>query len=108
MGMTRFALLLVAGVLAAGCNKPSKDDCRKAIENMRALMHTTQLHTDVEGEVRRCNGGSKKEAVECAIKATSLDELRACKFMHIPDSTGPASGSDAGSAGSGSSAGSAK
>lgn len=98
--MTRASLLLVA-VLAVGCNKPSKEDCRKAIENMRSLMHTTQLQTDVEGEVRRCNGGSKKEAVDCAIKAKSLADLRACKFMHIPDD-------EPGSAGSGSAAGSAK
>lgn len=103
MGMTRATLLLVA-VLAVGCNKPSKEDCRKAIENMRSLMHTTHLQTDVEGEVRRCNGGSTKEAVACAIKATSLADLRACKFMHIPDDE-PGS---AGSAGSGSAAGSAK
>ncbi len=109
MGMTRIALLsaVVLG-LVAGCNKPSKEDCRKAIENMRSLMHTTQLETDVEGEVRRCNGGSKKETVECAIKATTVDELRACKFMHIPDDTTPDSGSAAGSAGSGSAASSAK
>jgi hypothetical protein len=101
MGMTRASLLLVA-VLAVGCNKPSKEDCRKAIENMRSLMRTTQLQTDVEGEVRRCNGGSSRETVACAIKATTLDELRACKFMKIPDEV-PAPAP----AGSGSAAGSA-
>ncbi len=101
MGMTRASLLL-AVVLAVGCNKPSKEDCRKAIENMRSLMHTTQVQTDVEGEVRRCNGGSKKDAVECAIKATTLDELRTCKFMTIPEPEGSAAPTE-GSAGSGSS-----
>lgn len=96
--MTRFALAaLVVGAVFAGCNKPSKEDCRKAIENMRALMRTTQLDTDVEGEVRRCNGGSSKEAVACAIKATTLAELRECKFMSIPLDDPPA-GSAQGSA----------
>jgi hypothetical protein len=102
MGMTRFSILLVA-VLAVGCNKPSKEDCRTAIENMRTLMRTQNLQTDVEGEVRRCNGGSTKEAVACAIKATTVEELGTCKFMSIPDSSGSATGS----AGSGSAAGSA-
>ncbi|MFN0250338.1 MAG: hypothetical protein ACKV2T_25895 [Kofleriaceae bacterium] len=97
--MTRATLLLVA-VLAVGCNKPSKEDCRKAIENMRALMRTTQLQTDVEGEVRRCNGGSSREAVACAIKATTLDELRTCKFMKIPDDEPAPAPAGSGSAGS--------
>lgn len=110
MGMTRFASsIFVAFAALAGCNKPSKEDCRKAIENMRALMHTTQLHTDVEGEVRRCNGGSRKEAVDCAIKANTIAELRECKFMHIPDepdtgSAAPTTGSAAPTTGSGSAA----
>jgi hypothetical protein len=103
MGMTRFAPLLLAAVLAVGCNKPSKDDCRKAIENMRALMHTQNLETDVEGEVRRCNGGSTKEAVACAIKATTVEELGTCKFMSIPDTTpSPGSAAAPGSAAGGS------
>ena len=88
-----FRPLLVATAalaLAAGCNKPSKDECRKAIENMRVLMGTEMLNTDVEGEVRRCNGGSSKAAVDCATKATSLDQLRDCKFMHVPGKSGAA------------------
>jgi hypothetical protein len=109
MGMTR-ATLLLALVLVIGCNKPSKEDCRKAIENMRSLMHTTQVQTDVEGEVRRCNGGSKREAVACAIKATTLDELRGCKFMTIPaeePATEGSAGSAMGAPGSAAPAGSA-
>ena len=98
--------LLVAAAtlaLAAGCNKPSKDSCRKAIENMRVLMGTEKLNSDVEGEVRRCNGGSSKPAVECAIKATTLDQLRDCKFMHVPGKAAPLAPAPApGSAGSGS------
>ncbi len=66
--------------LGVGCNKPSNDDCRKAIVNMQTLIGTENQQTDLEGEVRRCRGGSSREAVDCAIKATTLDELQKCEF----------------------------
>jgi len=68
------------------CNKPSDEDCRKAITNMQALLGTSNLTEKggIESEVRSCKGGSSKEAVACAIKATTLDELRACDFMKVP------------------------
>lgn len=107
---------LFALVLVVACNKPSDEMCRKAIRNMRSLMGTdspTNM-TDIEGDVRRCKGGSTKKAVECAAKATTLDELRACDFMKIPTKAGgsaePAgSSSTSGSAptGSGTTTGSA-
>ena len=70
----------------AACNKPSDEDCRKAITNMQPLLGTENLtaKNGIEGEVRSCKGGSSKEAVACAIKATTLDELRACDFMKVP------------------------
>lgn len=70
----------------AACNKPSDDDCRKAIANMQSLLGTANLneHGGIEQEVRSCKGGSSKEAVACAIKATTLEELRACDFMKVP------------------------
>ena len=81
----------ILGMAAAGgavvglgaCNKPEADDCRSAIANMQKLLgtDTSAKNVDSEGEVRRCKGGSTREAVACAIKATTLDELRACKFM---------------------------
>jgi hypothetical protein len=76
-----FALVLVMG--AAGCNKPTAEDCRQAITNMQKLHGTDGVakNTDNEAEVRRCKGGSSKEAVACAMKAATVDELRACKFM---------------------------
>nr|MDQ3340426.1 hypothetical protein [Myxococcota bacterium] len=116
-------LSLVLAIVAAGCNKPSDAACRKAIANMRSLMGTDgpTSNTDVEGDIRRCKGGSTKKAVDCAGNALTLDDLRACDFMKIParstgsattgsgsatgSATGSAPGSAAGSAGS--SAGSA-
>jgi hypothetical protein len=85
MVMKRCLLVLAALVpLGTGaCNKPTQDDCRKAISNMERLLGTeaASRNADNEGDVRRCRGGSSKEAVDCAIKATTLDELKACAFM---------------------------
>ena len=83
--MKRFLLVVVAIIGAGGasaCNKPSADECRQAISNMQRLMHTdsTARSSDVEGEVRRCKGGSSKEAVACAINAQTREDLDACKF----------------------------
>ena len=107
--MTRL-LLGLALVLSVGCNKPSGGDCRKAIANMQVLLGTEHLahDSDIEGEVRRCKGSSKKKAVDCAIAAKSIDDLRACDFMRIPANTGktPDAGSAIGS-GTGSATGSA-
>lgn len=119
--MTRLALFLVAvvAVAALGCSKPTEEDCRKAIDNMQRLMGTDNLREAdrIESEVRRCKGGSKKKAVDCAINAQTLDDLRKCDFYKVPenakgigtqadDATGsgavPPTGSSAGSAGTGS------
>jgi hypothetical protein len=85
MVMKRCLLVLAALVpLGTGaCNKPTQDECRKAISNMERLLGTeaASRNADNEGDVRRCRGGSSQEAVACAIKATTLDELKACAFM---------------------------
>lgn len=81
--MKRFLFVLVMAAGAAACNKPTADDCREAIANMQKLLGTTDTAklADSEAEVRRCKGGSSKEAVACAMKATTLTELKACSFM---------------------------
>ncbi len=111
--MTRSWLFALATVTAlAACNKPSTEECRKALINIRTLMGTEdQLRTtDLNGDIRRCKGGSTKKAVACAAAAKSLDELRACDFMKVPskkpDGSGTAGSSAGGSTGS-SAAGSA-
>ncbi|HEU4612010.1 MAG TPA: hypothetical protein VFS15_08025 [Kofleriaceae bacterium] len=108
--MIRVALLMVA-VAAFGCSKPSEEDCRKAIANMQRLMGTENLRdaATIEGDVRRCKGGSHRKAVKCAIDAKTLDDLRHCDFFKVPENA-PGIGSDTGSAAgsaSGSAAGSA-
>jgi hypothetical protein len=93
--MTRLLLLAVLAVASLGaCDKPTPEACRKALVNMQHLLGTEGGNdtSEIEGEVRRCRGASSKEAVECASKATTLDELKACKFMNVPGKA-PASGS---------------
>lgn len=85
LGIVLVVVMGLAGL--GGCTKPSEENCRKALQNMQSILGTENLSekTGIEGEVRRCKGGSSREAVDCAIKAQSLDDLRACKFMKIPD-----------------------
>ena len=99
--MKRFAILAALSLALAACDKPSSESCEKALRNMQALLGTDNLTTTatLQGEIRRCRGGSSKTAVECAIKATTLAELEACDFErtgthHVHP------GSAAGSAGS--------
>jgi hypothetical protein len=84
MVMKRFLLVLAAlAPLGTGaCNKPTPEDCRKAISHWQELLgiEAAARNADIDGEVRRCRGGSTKEAVACAINARTLAELNACAF----------------------------
>jgi hypothetical protein len=101
MAMKRFALVLGLVVLASACEKPSEENCRKALTNVRSLLGTEAPEADKEGDVRRCKGGSTKKTVECAMNATSIEQLQACGFfktMPKKDSAGapaPAGGAPA-------------
>ena len=68
-------------LFGAACTKPSDESCRAAIENMRSILGTENIHGDIESDIRRCSTGSSKQAVECAIKATSRAELEACHLV---------------------------
>jgi hypothetical protein len=88
MVMKRFLLsvVAVAGLASAGaCDKPTGDDCRSAITNMEKLLGNDPAASgrtsELEGEVRRCKGGSSREAVACANQATTVAALKACDFM---------------------------
>jgi len=77
----------IGGTVGLGaCDKPTADDCRAAIVNMEKLLGTDNITTTSktsqnESEVRRCKGGSTREAVACAKAATTLAQLKACDFM---------------------------
>ena len=107
--MTRFAIALL--LVLGACDKPTADDCEKALRNMQQLLGTDNLNTTagIQGEVRRCRGGSSKEAVACAIKATSIEDLNKCDFERNGKHGGiNPNGSGAGSGSAGSATGSAK
>jgi hypothetical protein len=116
--MIRLATILTTVLLALGasaCDKPSSDDCEKAIRNMQRILGTESFNSDaatIQGEVRRCRGASSKTAVACAIKAETLDDLNNCDFEKLGKHggiklTGSGSGSGAGSGSAVGSAGSA-
>jgi hypothetical protein len=93
MDMKRFAVVLGLLMLAGACDKPTEENCRKALANMRTLLGTESPDTDLAGDIRLCKGGSSKKTVECAMKATSRDQLKACGFFKTP----PKKDGDAGS-----------
>ena len=76
------AALAVTAMSQGACNKPTPDECKKALTNMQQLMGTEAVNTPstVAAATRRCRGASKKESVNCAAKATTLDELKQCAF----------------------------
>ncbi|MBA2543565.1 MAG: hypothetical protein H0V17_28245 [Deltaproteobacteria bacterium] len=97
--MKRFALafaVVLSSVVAVGCNKPAEEDCKKAIENMRKLMGTDAYVTDIQPSIRRCRGGSSRDAVACAGAAKTRTELEACGFAKF-DEAAPAAASGSGS-----------
>ena len=92
----------LVGIFAtAACNKPSPESCRKAILNIQVLLGTDKSlgNFDLEGEVRRCRGGSTRKNVECATNAASIEQLRKCDGWQ--SATYQGSGSAAGSAAAG-------
>jgi hypothetical protein len=94
MVMKRLALI---ALLLAGCNKPTEDSCKKAIENMRKLLGTSSYTADISPDVRRCRGGSTQTAVDCAGNAKTKDALAKCEFVHFDMNPGSGSGSAVGS-----------
>ena len=103
--MTRLATILTTVVLALGigaCDKPTSEDCEKALRNMQSILGTDSFNNDpaaLQGEVRRCRGASSKAAVACAIKAETLADLNNCDFEKLGKHGGiNVSGSGAGSA----------
>jgi hypothetical protein len=83
--MKRFTLLVavVGGLAAAGCNKPSPEDCRTAVNHIQSLMGTEptspNAQSDTDDQIRRCRGASSREWVACAIAAKTTEDLKACK-----------------------------
>lgn len=84
--MTRIARRASVAALTAwilvGCNKPSSEDCEKALQNIQRILHTDNLGTtaSLQAEIRSCRGSSSKKAVACTIEAKTVADLNACDF----------------------------
>jgi hypothetical protein len=98
MDMKRFAVVLGLLMLVGACDKPSEENCRKALANVRSLLGTQSPEADLAGDVRRCKGGSNKKTVECVMKATSIEQLKDCGFFKVAPKKEGDAGSAAGSA----------
>ena len=73
--------LLIGLLLAIGCGqKPSEENCRKAIANINRINGIDDAaHADqVEPAVRKCRGESTRAAVDCMIAAKTQEDVDAC------------------------------
>jgi len=81
-------LSVFAVVALAACDKPSESDCRRAIENIRALLGTDKL-TEDSGQtaawIRSCVGSAKKTSVRCAMEASTVEALQRCGLVAPED-----------------------
>jgi hypothetical protein len=70
----------VCAVATAACNKPSEDDCRKAVLNLQRLrgLETSPHAPDPEPAIRRCRSSARPETVKCLISATNAAEADRC------------------------------
>jgi hypothetical protein len=78
----RVALAVLTACAIGACDKPSSEDCEHALRNIQRILQTDNLGTteSLQGEIRRCRGSSSKKAVQCAMHASTADELHACDF----------------------------
>ncbi len=108
--MNKLSWILGALLALAACNKPSEDDCRKAVERIRELTGTNKIEQtdDIEVAVRSCRGNATKESVQCAIEAGSLEKLAACGILKKEDLEALTGSGDSSGSGSGSATGSSK
>jgi len=72
----------LGALLSTGCApKPSEDQCREAVENIRALtgQSRTEGGHDPKTAIRSCRARSSVETVKCQIAAKSMDALAGCE-----------------------------
>ncbi len=76
------ALALAAlGLAATACNKPSKAQCEKAIDNVRRIAgtETDDFGTDRRDMIRSCRGNATRKSVACMANAKGAVELEKCE-----------------------------
>ena len=75
------AAVALLAVSAIGCNKPSEEDCKKALNNIRSLYETEkeQVGAPMANMVRACRGSASRESIQCFIEAKSKKDLLNCQ-----------------------------
>ena len=80
--MARMRTLLVVVLLSLGCgNKPSEEECKKAIANIQKVLGVAEsaVEADTVAAVRKCRGQSTKAAANCMAGAKTIEEIDACE-----------------------------
>lgn len=83
--MSRFLLVVMifagAAVGAAGCSKPSQEDCRKAVLNLQRIrgLDTSSNAPDPEAFTRKCRSTGDPVVVRCLIGAKVEADVARCE-----------------------------
>ena len=75
------ALLIAAPLASLGCEKPTDDECRKAVSNIRRLTGTanSEFGADPQAAIRSCKGNASKKSVLCMMNAKTVEALSKCE-----------------------------
>ena len=68
------ALLLVA----SACGKPSEDECKAALQNLRQIVEQNPNATVAPSMVEECQKNDSKARVECNRNAKTSEDLDKC------------------------------
>jgi uncharacterized lipoprotein NlpE involved in copper resistance len=74
------ALLLVLSFTLLGCNRPTEEECTKAVENLqklRGLEHDISA-PDPKIAIRKCRANGSKASTACLATAKTTAEADAC------------------------------
>lgn len=81
--MKRLLLTLVMAALGTsfGCDKPTEEQCKKAVENIRKLTGTSQsdFGADPQAAIRSCKSNASKASVQCMTEAKTIEALTKCE-----------------------------
>jgi hypothetical protein len=72
-----FATLLALAVGLGGCDKPSADECQKAVDNITKI-YGNDPNRDRGAAVRSCRAKSSRAQVACMASAKTAEDLAKC------------------------------
>ncbi|MBI4510820.1 MAG: hypothetical protein HY698_14395 [Deltaproteobacteria bacterium] len=82
----KWGFLLLLGIL--GCDRPSEEECARAIANINKItaFESQAQGKDAAAAVRSCRSQGTKAAVQCWIRATSVEDLAKCEGSPVAGS----------------------